>query len=345
MKFRFGIFVFALILALSFGGVAMSTPLNGCDFVVLFGAGTTQEVRDAISGEEELDRLSTLVALGVAARYNSNPEVINVLLEHIIDDDYRNFSSGKFLISRLLLEAARNNSNPEIIITLIENGADINARDVISGHTPLMSAASGNPNPDIILTLLEMGADPNTLSMFRVYKALNLAQDNEALRDTEALRALETVTKHHDIEAAERYAVEANNVISNFRRLQSASLMFFVDNLDAMQADIPPAAIVIDGNNFALDPEPDLFLLTQYVDSPDAPEWDNHKFKFTGTGPIADRWWWIGLNLNDAGKGANVRYVLNARAEFVNIFGDTDINVAYTNQDVAWMLVRALGAR
>ena len=59
-----------------------------------------------------------------------------------------------------LMFAAEYNSNPEILRVLIENGADINAI-CGNGQTPLMLAVGGNPNPEILRILIEKGADVN----------------------------------------------------------------------------------------------------------------------------------------------------------------------------------------
>jgi ankyrin repeat protein len=52
------------------------------------------------------------------------------------------------------------NTNPDVISVLIKAGADVNARNV-DGLTPLMFAAEHNTNPEVLSVLIKAGADVN----------------------------------------------------------------------------------------------------------------------------------------------------------------------------------------
>ena len=70
----------------------------------------------------------------------------------------RSNAKNKGGITPLILAAAYN-SNPEVITVLVQTGANVNARDE-SGLTPLMWAAANNSNPEVITALLNLGSDP-----------------------------------------------------------------------------------------------------------------------------------------------------------------------------------------
>ena len=119
----------------------------------------------------------------------SAPEAITVLIKAGADVNAK--SNDGFTP---LLTAAKDNKNPEVITILVEAEADVNAKNK-DGKTPLMLAADYNTNPEaIITTLLQHGADPrikdNTGKM-----AIDYARNNEKLKNTEALRRLEEVSK------------------------------------------------------------------------------------------------------------------------------------------------------
>ncbi len=97
--------------------------------------------------------------LMLAARYNKNPEIIEIILKQ--DVDVNATDSGDAWSP--LMYAACYNSNPEVIKTLLKYNADINAKDDLE-CSPLMLAVRYNENPEIIEVLLENEADVNVKS-------------------------------------------------------------------------------------------------------------------------------------------------------------------------------------
>ena len=118
-------------------------------------------------------------------------------------------------------------SSAQKIIAAIDNGANVNAKDN-KGRTALMAAAARNKNPEVVNALLRTGADVNakndgswTALMYAVYNnnnykivnallkagadvknkdndgktALDYARENEKLKDTNALKRLEELSK------------------------------------------------------------------------------------------------------------------------------------------------------
>jgi ankyrin repeat protein len=72
------------------------------------------------------------------AAYYNDADAIAALLEKCTDTDTRNAD-----IWTVLMRAARYNSNPEVITVLLKGGADIRARDK-DGSTALMVAAQND---------------------------------------------------------------------------------------------------------------------------------------------------------------------------------------------------------
>jgi len=93
-----------------------------------------------------------------------------------------------------LMWAAWGNLNPEVISVLLKAGADVNMKDA-NGCTPLLWAAWGNSNPEVITVLLKAGADAKTKNNMGK-TALDNAQANEKLRDTDILKQLEEAFKY-----------------------------------------------------------------------------------------------------------------------------------------------------
>jgi ankyrin repeat protein len=135
-----------------------------------------------------------------ASERSGNPEVIAMLLEAGSDGNARR-RGGK----TPLIYAAEAKNSPGVIFTLIGAGADVNARDE-EGRTALMFAAeeSTDPykddenttliaeidrSPEMVSALLESGADAKIKDNAGLM-AIDYAEKNPGLRDTEALQKL-----------------------------------------------------------------------------------------------------------------------------------------------------------
>jgi len=162
-------------------------------FLELCETGTLREVENAIKAGADVNAKNKdgWTALMYAAGNNSNPEVISTLRKNGADANARDQEE-----QTALMHAAGNNSNSEVISTLLKAGVEVNAKNKY-GATALMHAADNNGNSEVILTLLEMGADPELEIELdgKKFKALDFAQDNDALKNTDALQALEAATK------------------------------------------------------------------------------------------------------------------------------------------------------
>ncbi|WP_027339162.1 ankyrin repeat domain-containing protein [Halonatronum saccharophilum] len=99
-----------------------------------------------------------LTPLMYAAKYNINHQVIDSLLRNGANPNTWSYNEGK---TPLIFAAKYNNHH--ILKTLIEGGANINEED-FSSMTPLMHGVS-NEDPKIIDILIESGADPNTVDL------------------------------------------------------------------------------------------------------------------------------------------------------------------------------------
>jgi sugar lactone lactonase YvrE len=124
-----------------------------------------------------------------AARYNTDPGVISVLLAAgaKLNEHDPNGSTS-------LMWAASVNPNPGVISALLNAGAEIEAEDD-HGLTALMYAASSTRNPEIIITLLKAGADGKKEDLAVGKTAFEWAQGNENLKGTDALLQLEAASK------------------------------------------------------------------------------------------------------------------------------------------------------
>lgn len=91
-----------------------------------------------------------------------------------------------------LMLAAWYNQNPDIVRILLKAGADVNAQ--VNGTTALMFAAMLNSNPEVITALLNAGADVKAKNIWG-QTALDYAQRNAKLKETDALQRLENASK------------------------------------------------------------------------------------------------------------------------------------------------------
>lgn len=127
------------------------------------------------------------------AAKNNNPEVISVLLAAGADVNAKEGEGFKYSGGdgeTPLIVAVEYNENPEVISLLIRAGADVNARTEWE-ETPLIVAAKNNENPEVISVLLKAGADVNAINTHGEI-ALDYAQRN--LEGTQALKELEAAT-------------------------------------------------------------------------------------------------------------------------------------------------------
>ena len=78
-----------------------------------------------------------------------------------------------------LMYAAEKNSDPKVINILVEHGAKTDAKDK-DGKTPLMYAAKSNPVPEIISALASNGANTNARDNNRMTALMYAARNNSA---------------------------------------------------------------------------------------------------------------------------------------------------------------------
>ena len=123
--------------------------------------------------------------------------------------------------------------------------------------------------------------------------------------------------------AGSSYSDDAYAIISDLHDLRAAGLMFYADNMEAVHND----GIT----------DVTLEMLAEYMANPE-------RFQNGGdpyiSGISADGRWWVGFNLENAGKSDGVREMLIERAASAGLHGGLDVGVLYSGQDVVWMLVR-----
>jgi ankyrin repeat protein len=100
------------------------------------------------------------VPIMYAARYNSNPAILHVLLLEGADinaTDQRGYG--------LLHMAIMSENQPEILAALLAIKADVNLQQM-DGYTPLMEAIFSNAGAEALTLLIEAGAEVNTRDYF-----------------------------------------------------------------------------------------------------------------------------------------------------------------------------------
>ena len=120
-----------------------------------------------------------------------------------------------------------------------------------------------------------------------------------------------------------RDAADASDIINDLRDMKAASLMFYANNVEAFHNEII--------TNITLD------MLAEYMGDPEKFQDDMTPYI---SGISADGRWWVGFNLENAGKSDGVRQMLSERADTVGLHGELDTDVIYAGQDIVWMLVR-----
>ncbi len=173
--------------------LAASAHVQTKDFIDLVVRGTPQDVQAALDKGADVNARDTngLTPLLTAAAYNTNPEVVAVLVEAGADTEARDTVHG----STALMWAARLNPNPDLITALLKAGANLNAQSTLVGKTALAWAADRGVNPaGMILMLLKAGADAKVVDKLG-NAALYYAKYNTMLQGTDALKQLEEASK------------------------------------------------------------------------------------------------------------------------------------------------------
>jgi len=173
------------------------------------------------------------------------------------------------------------------------------------------------------------------VALFFVIQPTAASGDNDAImRELRAIREelasirqdLEPVLMllyiAHDLDGS-RDIADAYRVINDLHDMKAASLMLYADNLEAFHDETI--------TNITLE------MLAQYMDNPE-------RFRHDGvpyiSGISADGRWWVGFNLENAGKSQGVRNALSERAADVGLYGGLDADAVYSGQDIVWMMVR-----
>jgi len=125
--------------------------------------------------------------------------------------------------------------------------------------------------------------------------------------------------------------VEASNIVSNLRSLQSASLMLREDKGELVY-ELPRGVNIAE-------------YLTRYTAVPEAPVWRDYKFIIADN----DYWWVGGLYVGRSRRGSTIRSRLEGRAESVGLFGTSQPEPPSSNDRAyqyqasdpfVWMLIR-----
>lgn len=144
----------------------------------------TEELKDITNINIRDDEGNTPFLL--AASYNSDPKVLQILLEAGADIETQNWISGSALAC-----AAEHNPNPQITKFLIENGLSVHDENLIAEMTPLILAIQ-NKNFEVAKLLIEHGSDID-IKDNTGYSALDYANI-----DKENMSFLEFLKKHQE---------------------------------------------------------------------------------------------------------------------------------------------------
>jgi ankyrin repeat protein len=169
-------------------GAVAAVHAQAIDLVQLAGSGTAQQVQDAVKNGADVnasdkDGKTPLMA----STFNTDAGVVTLLLKAGANVNARQQDGGT-----ALMYAAVSNL-PAMISALVNAGARVNDQDQ-QGGTALIWAAAFNPNSEVILLLLKAGSDPNAKTA-EGKTAFDLAQDNTALKGTDAYKQLQAATK------------------------------------------------------------------------------------------------------------------------------------------------------
>ncbi len=154
----------------------------------------SQQVREDWWGQASPGALNAFIAADVdvnvsdprgwtplhsAARYNSNTEILALLLDAGATVNAKDRAGDT-----PLHWAAAENINAKIITTLLEAGADVNAVDRY-GWLPIHTAADSNANPDVIQALLSAGAKRNRRAYFLLFRPKFLLKHNAKMSEVD----------------------------------------------------------------------------------------------------------------------------------------------------------------
>lgn len=124
-----------------------------------------------------------------AARYNTDPQVLVVLLNAGADVDARDRAGDT-----PLHWAAAENSNVAIVSLLLRAGADVNAVDRF-GWLPIHTAAESNANPEVIEALLAAGAKQTRRAYFVLFGPRFLLKHNSRMSEADKRFAMELLKR------------------------------------------------------------------------------------------------------------------------------------------------------
>ena len=166
-----------IVVAMAIGAFRIIAQGNKEAFIELCRSGTPEQIEAKIKGGASVNAKDKdyNTPLGIAARYNNDPEVLRLLIQAGAEDNI-------YLLTR---EAARYNGNPEVLRALIQAGADINDKSY-ADSTPLHSAAQ-NSNPEVLRLLIQAGADISAKDDYGNTPLMKAAGNNN---DPEVLRLL-----------------------------------------------------------------------------------------------------------------------------------------------------------
>jgi ankyrin repeat protein len=158
---------------LAFSGGIAERAASAEDFFDLCKTGTAQQIQEAIDAGADVKARNKNgnTVLMHAAGWNSDPEVISVLLKAGADVKARNNSR-----ETALMYASMRNDNPDVVAALLKAGSDVTAFSKNS-MTPLLFAARWNKNPAIIPLLVEAGAEINKEKTSGGWTALMVARE------------------------------------------------------------------------------------------------------------------------------------------------------------------------
>jgi ankyrin repeat protein len=151
-KYR-SLFVAGMVAA-GMGVAAMSA--FSLDVSQMMEYGTPARIQAAIQSGLKIEarQKDNATPLMIAAGFNSNPQVVSVLLKAGANVNDR----ARGDVTPLMYAAF--NRNPRMVSALLSAGAKLDVRGT-HGETSLMLAAAFNPNPKVISALVKAGANVN----------------------------------------------------------------------------------------------------------------------------------------------------------------------------------------